>query len=267
MSKIHTTLHKKGDSSVEIYPNIESENIPSGAITQDKIVNGAIGTNQILANAITSAKISSNAITSGKLATSSVTTDKINDGAVTTSKLANVSVTNEKIADGSINNAKIQDGTITYSKLSSDITLLFDKLNRTYNVFVGLYGYYGGAYFGNTTLSSAWNNYTDAEIQNAFDFDKSMSDFTNTDLDILALLMDGMKQEYTAYSVSPDRAQYNDYVIEFYKSGTSYQISVMENNTTQYNLQFDISTHSVTTLTNNKELKITLKKAINFDVL
>ena len=268
MSDIITTLHKKDDNTINVYPNIKADNIPSASITQDKLANGAVGTNQILANAVTSAKITNNAVTASKIASNAVTNTKIEDGAVTTDKLANGAVDNTKLASNAVSTSNITDSAVTYAKLGSDVTILFDKINRTYGIFVGLYGYFGGAYFGNTTLSSAWNNYTDAEIQNAFDFDKSISDFTSTDLDILALIIDGIKLDITPYSISPDTAQYNDYVITLYKSSnTSYQINVSENNITQYNLQFDISTHTVTSLTNTKELKFTLKKAFNFDVM
>lgn len=266
MSKIHTTLHKKGDSSVDVYPNIESENIPSGAITQDKMANGSIGTNQILANAITSAKISSNAITSGKLATSSVTTDKINDGAVTTSKITNSSITNEKIADGSISNAKIQDNAITYNKLSSDITTLFDKINRTYNLFFGV-GTTFPKYFGNTTLSSLWNNYTNEEINEALDFDKLQGEYSNTDLDIIALIIDGL---YTSNDINGDYESVGYGDIEFIirkTSLTNYQIYYYENNVAQFKMEFDSSTHTIIDHTNTKILHLTLKKAINFDVM
>lgn len=42
MSEIITTLHKKDDSTVNVYPNIKADNIPSGAITTAKIANGAV---------------------------------------------------------------------------------------------------------------------------------------------------------------------------------------------------------------------------------
>lgn len=42
MSEIITTLHKKDDSTVDVYPNIKADNIPSGAITENKIADGAV---------------------------------------------------------------------------------------------------------------------------------------------------------------------------------------------------------------------------------
>lgn len=47
MSKIHTTLHPQNDESVDLYPNIESENIPTGAVTQEKIANGSVNENKL----------------------------------------------------------------------------------------------------------------------------------------------------------------------------------------------------------------------------
>ena len=121
MADIITTLHKKGDNTVNVYPNIKGENIPSASITQDKLANGSVGTNQIVANAVTSAKIANNAVTASKIASNAVTNTKIEDGAVTTSKLANGAVDNSKIATGAISNSHIQDGTIMHQKLSSGL--------------------------------------------------------------------------------------------------------------------------------------------------
>ena len=42
MSEIITTLHKKDDTTVDVYPNIKGDNIPSGAITTAKINDGAV---------------------------------------------------------------------------------------------------------------------------------------------------------------------------------------------------------------------------------
>lgn len=158
MSDLIKTLHKKGDNTVNVYPNIKSENIPDDAITTSKIINNAITTSKIAnssitysklasnsvtsvkiesgavtnsklgAGSVTSDKISSEAITTAKLFDRAVTTSKIENGAVTTDKLANYSVTNAKIspnaitnseiANGSIDNDKIEDGSIQPTKLA-----------------------------------------------------------------------------------------------------------------------------------------------------
>ena len=57
MSDKIDTLHPKDDLETNIYPNIVSDNIPSGAITTDKIADGAV----------TGAKIASATITNDNL--------------------------------------------------------------------------------------------------------------------------------------------------------------------------------------------------------
>jgi hypothetical protein len=265
MSKIHTTLHKKGDSTVEIYPNVESENIPNNAITTDKITDASVTTAKINDGAVTTAKIASNSVTSGKLASNAVTTAKINDGAVTTSKIENLSINENKIQDNSISTVKLKNGAVTYDKLASDVKLLFDKINRTFNLFVGVGG--SPMYFGNTTLSSLWNNYSDEDINDALDFDKLQGEYSNTNLDIIAIIIDGL---YNPNNIRGDYeyATYGNVDITIRKtSSTNYQIYYNENNTREFEMEFDLSTHTITSYSNNKIINLTLKKAINFDVL
>ena len=88
MSKVYETLKKKNDTSVEVYPNIERQNIPNGAVNSAKIEDG------------------------------SITTSKLNDGSTTTSKIADNSITSAKIYDGAVTSAKISDGAVTSAKLS-----------------------------------------------------------------------------------------------------------------------------------------------------
>lgn len=47
MSEKITTLHLETDSSVEVYPNIKSVNIPSGAITKAKMAVNSVGTDEL----------------------------------------------------------------------------------------------------------------------------------------------------------------------------------------------------------------------------
>ena len=148
MSDLIKTLHKKGDNTVNVYPNIKSENIPDNAITtakinnravttdkidnsavtnsklagssvtSAKIENGAVTNSKIGAGAITSDKISSEAVTTGKLFNRAVTTDKIENGAVTTNKLGDGAVMTNNIFNGAITNSKIANGEITPAKLT-----------------------------------------------------------------------------------------------------------------------------------------------------
>ena len=119
MSDLIKTLHKKGDNTVNVYPNIKSENIPDGAITTAKIND----------NAVTTAKISNNAITYSKLAGSSVTSAKIENGAVTNSKLGAGSVTADKISSEAITTAKLFDRAVTTAKIENG-AVTTDKLGN-----------------------------------------------------------------------------------------------------------------------------------------
>lgn len=57
MSEILQTLRKKNDTSVEVYPNIKRDNIPSDAITTAKILDGAVTTAKINDGSVTTAKL------------------------------------------------------------------------------------------------------------------------------------------------------------------------------------------------------------------
>lgn len=57
MAQVITTLKKKGDISVDIYPNIKAENIPNNAIDENKISDASITTNKIADNSVTKDKL------------------------------------------------------------------------------------------------------------------------------------------------------------------------------------------------------------------
>lgn len=69
MSEILQTLRKKNDTSVEVYPNIKSDNIPANAVTTAKILDGAV----------TTAKIGDGSVTTAKIGDGAVTLDKVED--------------------------------------------------------------------------------------------------------------------------------------------------------------------------------------------
>ena len=100
MSEVIKTLHKKGDASVEVYPNIKSDNIPSSAVTTAKLDDGAITTAKLDDGAITTAKINDGAITTAKINDGAVTTDKVIDNAITTAKVKDKAITKAKLKDG-----------------------------------------------------------------------------------------------------------------------------------------------------------------------
>lgn len=266
MSDIITTLHKKGDNTINVYPNIKNENIPSASITGDKLANGSVGTNQLVANAVASAKISSSAVTASKIATGAVTNTKIEDGAVTTDKLANGAVDNSKLASNAVSTSNIVDGAVTDNKLSNDIKALFDNINRTYGLFVGEVVsdiLVATMYFGNTTLPSAWNNYSSAQINSALNFNKAQSDYSNTDLDIIALIIDGI---YNTDVINGNytNVEYGDIQIIIRKDAltSTYSIYYLENDVVQFQLSFVLDTHTISDYVNTKTIHFTLKKTI-----
>ena len=119
MPEIITTLHKKGDSTIDVYPNIKASNIPNNAITSSKINTGAVTNPKIADSSIGESKIIDGSVTSAKIYTGAVTTDKINNGAVTTSKLDDASVTTTKINDSAVTTAKINNGAVTSDKINN----------------------------------------------------------------------------------------------------------------------------------------------------
>ena len=148
MSEKYTTLHPKGDTSIDLYPNIKAANIPDNSIGANKIYPNAIGNPQLAPNAVGYNNIQGGAVYTIHIHDGAVTSDKIGSGAVTTAKLDTNSVSRDKIIDGAINAAKIEDGTITTAKMASrlynytwdfnfthaavDYTIFLDLNNSTY---------------------------------------------------------------------------------------------------------------------------------------
>lgn len=119
MAEIITTLHKKGDSTIDVYPNIKASNIPNNAITASKINNGAVTNPKLADNSIGESKIIDGSITTAKIYTGAVTTDKINAGAVTTAKIATGAVNNDKLASNSVATSNIINSAITPDKIDN----------------------------------------------------------------------------------------------------------------------------------------------------
>lgn len=269
MSDIITTLHKKGDNTINVYPNIKNENIPSASITGDKLANGSVGTNQLVANAVTSAKIASSAVTASKIATGAVSNTKIEDGAVTTAKLANGSVSNSKLASNAVSTSNIINEAITYGKLESNLKNLILRVQRTYNFFIGdsddnvlLNG-------GTFTASSYMLEFLTSEINSAFDFDKAQADYTTTDLQILTEFVNGITNKgFDASIPYKCEVRSNDYT--FYISvisSTQYVIELTYNGSTQFYLEWNPQTYTITSYTNTKYIYIYLHKLINESIL
>lgn len=107
MDKLQT-LHEIDHPEVNVYPNIQPANIPSGAIDSSKLASGSV----------VSEKIANGAVLHDHIGTGAIHEDNIEDGAITTSKLGAQAVTTAKIADGAITTAKIPDNAITTEKIA-----------------------------------------------------------------------------------------------------------------------------------------------------
>lgn len=62
MSDVITNLHPKDDNTINLRPNIVSDNIPSNAVTTDKINDAAVTRDKIADEAITYRKIAPNTV-------------------------------------------------------------------------------------------------------------------------------------------------------------------------------------------------------------
>ena len=153
MSKVYETLKKKNDTSVEVYPNIERQNIPNGAVNSAKIEDGSITTNKIVDNAVTRTKINNGAVNSDKLDDGAVISDKIADGNVTTDKLDDGAVTNDKIGIGAVHGINLNFGIFEHIYECTDSVqhihyiIRFISSHQPFNdavdLFDYLYTYYG----------------------------------------------------------------------------------------------------------------------------
>lgn len=117
MADIETTLKTRTNQD-NVFPNIRSGNIPSGAVTTQKIADGAVTAAKIADGAITNDKIAAGAIynnnivdgeiDSEKLAYASVGTNQLQDGSVTIDKLVDNSVGHDQLRDNSVGDSKIR---------------------------------------------------------------------------------------------------------------------------------------------------------------
>lgn len=143
MSKVYETLKKKNDTSVEVYPNIERQNIPNGAVNSAKIEDGSI----------TTAKLNDGSTTTSKIADNSITSAKIYDGAVTSSKIEDGAITNDKIGIGAVHGINLNFGifehiyecTDSVQHISYIIRFIspHQPFNDAVDLFDYLYTYYG----------------------------------------------------------------------------------------------------------------------------
>lgn len=137
------TLHPKGDLTTDLYPNIISDNIPNGAITNNKIADNTISgaklttnsvdTNKIYNKAVTTIKLNDYAVTAIKIADGNITADKLSASCVTTAKIDDSAVTTNKINDGAVTTAKINDSAITRTKIQNTAVTRDKLLDHIYH--------------------------------------------------------------------------------------------------------------------------------------
>lgn len=118
MPTIIQDLKLKNDPTTIVHPNIESDNIPSSAITAVKIANATITSAKLASNAVSNAKIASSAVTETKIASGAVTSTKIASGAVTSAKIQSGAVQTSHFAPGAVDTNAIADHAVTASKLN-----------------------------------------------------------------------------------------------------------------------------------------------------
>lgn len=161
---VYTDLKKKGTSEI-VYPNIQGQNIPTGAVTTAKVADSAITTAKVADSAIATAKVADSAITENKIGTGAVTTTKIGDGAVTTAKISAGAVTETCLDSGSVTTSKLGGASVTSSKIKWEYGTLGDLVmystfaevaNALLTLFqkpaFRLYWLVSGSYFGAVDL-------------------------------------------------------------------------------------------------------------------
>lgn len=124
----YQTLREKDHPENNVYPNIQPQNIPAGAITSSKIAPGAVIGSTIGAGAIQSQHISLGAVGASAIGENAVNSDNIASGAVITEKISDGAVTGIKIADNTIGANKLMNGSVTESKIYRDLISLTDYL-------------------------------------------------------------------------------------------------------------------------------------------
>lgn len=283
MSEIITTLHKKGDSTVDVYPNIKASNIPNNAITASKINSGAVTNPKLADSSVGESKIIDGSVTSAKIYTGAVTTDKINAGAVTTAKLATGSVDNTKLASNSvatsniINSAvtslKINDGAITLDKLDDTLSAVINAvMNRTYLFYIGDSNDTNLVLGGSFIVSDYMQEFSVSDINSAFDFDKAITDYTTNDLEILTEFVNGISDKGFNQSLSglaKCEIKVNEHTFTIkVNSSTSYEIKYAnDQGVTRFDLEWNPQTFTVTNYVNDDYIYININLFANFNAL
>ena len=119
MADIETTLKTRTNQD-NVFPNIRSNNIPSGAVTHDKVAVGAIDTNNILDGAVDEDKLAHASVGTNQLVDGSVTIDKMTDGSVGTDQLVSECVTHDKLGPACVWSDNITQEDVKFQHLTYD---------------------------------------------------------------------------------------------------------------------------------------------------
>jgi len=289
MSKVYETLHRKNDTSVEVYPNIESQNIPNLAVTSAKIADSSVLTTKIADGAVTSAKIANNAITSNLIQNGAVGYDQLDvDLSNTIASFSHIyDEDDDRISCDSIDvdtvvssrlylgGNLICQGNPTFSgdfKVYDVATFLevpvLDADTHTYAIIVGenedqnLEGIIG---FTNCDLSS----YNSDDINEALDFDQvDASHWTRTYISILEKIFAGLiggKYGYgSSYKGLSLRSSTRSIVL--YPEGSETTLEMFDyNNNYLFKFVLNSSTHRVVQYVNTNYVYFTLVPVKMFD--
>lgn len=275
MAKVHETLRKKSDLSIEVYPNIENENIPTGVVTGDKLAtntistgklaNGCVTTNKLDANAVIESKIADGSISTGKIINNAVTNDKLASNSVGTSNIINGSITQDKIQAGAVGTTELADSSVSVDKINDILWKWLKRIENTYILYAGsgdekIYGV-----LDTFTADDDFNEYLPEDIISAFDFDRASStDYTRTDLEIYKSLIDGLYKDFYG-NTNTKVIQGTDRIISLFKSGTDYTIQMYEDSTSTklFKLTFNGDTYTITDYYYSSYIYLELVKLFN----
>lgn len=236
MSKVYETLKKKTDPTVEVYPNIETQNIPDGAITTDKIVDGNVTKEKLTNNLQNVFDIVEDVFDEdGNIDTEDIECDDLTVRYFSTFRgdvdFAN-DVTFEKIPQ--------------CDKVAMYAVKLTDNDQSAYSAICG---------YVEPDLSS----YNPSDIFSALDIDKTQaSDFSTTDIDILIEIFTNIVSPVGTSNTYLEIIG-NDRITQIWRqygggvNNIHFIVKEISTSNTIYELTIDVSLREVTSITHNGE--------------
>ena len=145
MPEINQDLKLQSDPTTIVRPNINSDNIPSGAVTEAKLATGAVTQGKLASGAVGNAQLATQAVSADKIAPNAVTHAKMADDSVDTNNLVNQSVTSNKIATGAVSASKLKWSYWNFPGFASDLGVpmgtLADLAKFIKDVHLARYGF------------------------------------------------------------------------------------------------------------------------------